>query len=409
MKRRALAALPALALMHSRLPGEPVGEAPGVGTDPTAAAPGAVPAGAPGPAVESPAVVEGNLPVFFERLKAELDYPLAWGNSRIRDFRSWRRTAAATVEEFLRQPPDDTPLRVEVVDERPADGYRQRSLLFDVTRHSRVRATMLLPHGRGPFPAVLLLHDHGSRFDIGKEKLIRPWYDEARLASARDWSARYFGGRFLGDELAARGYAVLAVDAFGWGDRSGLTYEAQQALASNLFNLGSSLAGLVAREDVRAVRLLRSLPEVDRDRIATLGFSMGGYRAWQTAALSPHVSAVVSVCWMTTLKEMMVVGNNTLRGQSAFFMLHPGLYQHLDIPDVASIAAPRPAFFLGGELDPLFTPAGTAGAYAKLRAVWRSQRADARLRTTTWPGVGHVFGTEMQDEAFGWLDRWMRP
>lgn len=187
-------------------------------------------------------------------------------------------------------------------------------------------------------------------------------------------------------KLVERGYAVLAVDALGWGDRSGLTYEAQQALASNFFNLGSSLAGLVAREDVRAVALLRSLPEIDRTRIATVGFSMGGWRAWQTAALSPYVSATVSVCWMTTLKEMMVVGNNTLRGQSAYFMSHPGLYEHLDIPDVASIAAPRPAFFLNGELDPLFTPAGTLGAYTKMRAVWRSQRAEDRLRTTIWPG-----------------------
>ncbi|MFK3978980.1 dienelactone hydrolase family protein [Micromonospora sp. NPDC050397] len=399
MKRRTLASLPVVALAQAPLPAAPVEASP---------APHPAPVTVPVPPVESPAVVEGNLPVFFERLKAELRYPLAWENSRIRDFRTWQRAAAAKVEELLRQAPDHTPFRPEIVDERPADGYRQRRLLFNVTRHSRVRASMLVPDGPGPFPAVLLLHDHGSKFDIGKEKLVRPWYDDTRLASARDWSARYFGGRFVGDELASRGYLVLAVDAFGWGDRSGLTYDAQQALASNLFHLGSSLAGLMAREDVRAAALLHSLPEVDRGRIATLGFSMGGYRAWQTAALSPHVSALVSVCWMTTLKEMMVVGNNTLRGQSAYHMLHPGLYDHLDIPDVASIAAPRPAFFLNGESDPLFTAAGTTGAYAKMRAVWHAQRADNRLRTTIWPGVGHVFTPEMQDHAYAWLDRWLK-
>ncbi|GAA4715513.1 alpha/beta hydrolase family protein [Phytohabitans rumicis] len=357
--------------------------------------------------VESPAVVGGNLPVFYEALKRELTFPLAWGSSPIHDFRTWRRTARQRFEELLFQPADRTPFDVEIVDERPADGYTQRMLLFNVTRHSRVRATMLVPDGPGPFPGVLLLHDHGARFDIGKEKLIQPWYDETRLASARSWADRYFSGRFVGNQLAARGYAVLAVDALGWGDRSGLAYDGQQALASNLFNLGGSLGGLMAREDVRAAALLAKLPEVDRRRIAALGFSMGGYRAWQVAALSDHVRAALSVCWMTTLKEMMVPGNNTLRGQSAFFMLHPGLYQHLDIPDVASIAAPRPMLFFGGENDPLFTTAGMTDAYTKMRAVWRSRAADDQLTTKIWPGFGHVFVDQMQEEAFAWLSRWV--
>jgi dienelactone hydrolase len=297
---------------------------------------------------------------------------------------------------------------VEIVDERPGDGYRRRLVLFSVTRHSRVRASMLVPDGPGPFPAALLLHDHGSTFDIGKEKLIEPWYDDTRRESARAWAQRYFSGRFPGDELARRGYAVLAVDALGWGDRGGLTYEGQQALAANLFNLGSSLSGLVAREDVRAAAMLATLPEVDPRRIAAVGFSLGGYRAWQVAALSDDIAATVSACWMTGLREMMVPGNNTLRGQSAYFMLHPGLPRYLDIPDVASIAAPRPMMLLDGADDPLFTAAGVEVAYAKMRAVWGSQRARHRLSTKVWPGLGHVFVREMQDEAFAWLDHWLQ-
>ncbi|MCZ9342862.1 hydrolase, partial [Streptomyces sp. TRM76130] len=143
---------------------------------------------------------------------------------------------------------------------------------------------------------------------------------------------------------------------------------------------------------------------VDARRVAAVGFSMGAYRAWQTAALSDDVAAAVSVCWMTGLKEMMVPGNNTLRGQSAYYMLHPGLARHLDIPDVASIAAPRPMFFVGGEQDTLFTADGVAAAYARLRAVWNSRGAGHRLRTEVRPGVGHVFDRPMQDEVFAWLD-----
>jgi dienelactone hydrolase len=390
MKRRAFVSLPAVALASSPLAG------------PAAAAAGMT------LAPEGPSVVAGNMPVFAEQLKAELTFPLAWENSRGGDFRAWRRRARAKVEDLLQQPPDRTPFRFEIVDEQPRDGYLQRAVHFNVTRHSRVRATMLVPDGPGPFPAALLLHDHGARFDIGKEKLIEPWDDDTRRASAREWADRYFSGRFLGNELAARGYAVLAVDALGWGDRGGLTYEGQQALASNLFNLGSSLAGLMAFEDTRAAALLATLPDVDERRIAAVGFSMGGYRAWQLAALSDHIAATVSACWMTGLKEMMVPGNNTLRGQSAFSMLHPGLYRYLDIPDVASIAAPRPMMLLDGADDPLFTPQGINAAYTKMRAVWTSQLAGHRLHTKIWPGLGHVFVREMQEEAFTWLEARLR-
>ncbi len=394
MKRRALAALPALLAVPAH-PAGPPAPAPPLGPVTAVVGPPTVP--------EGPAVIEGNLPAFYELLKQELTFPLAWGNSGIRDFGRWREAARAGVEEALCQPPDRTPFAMELVDEVDAGAYRRRRILFNVTRHSRVRATMLVPHGSGPFPAALLLHDHGSKFDIGKEKLIQPWYDEARLASARAWAAKYFTGRFIGDELAARGYLVLAVDALGWGDRGGLGYDGQQALASNFVNLGGSLAGLLAREDVRAAALLASLREVDRRRIAAVGFSMGGYRAWQVAALSRDIAATVSICWMTTVAGMMVPGNNTLRGQSAWHLQHPGLTRYLDIPDVASISAPRPALFFDGELDPLFTPTGVADAYAGMRAVWRSQRADANLTTRIWPGLGHVFVEEMQQPAFDWL------
>ncbi|MEV5428646.1 dienelactone hydrolase family protein [Streptomyces sp. NPDC052701] len=350
-------------------------------------------------------LVGGNLPGFHAVLKDELTFPLAWGTSPVRDFRAWRRAARATVEEHLlvgRQ--DGTPYAPEYTGLSRGDGYTRELVTVSLTRYERVRGALLTPRGPGPFPAVLLLHDHGARFDIGKEKLVRPWYDDTRLASARAWADRCFSGRFVGDELARRGHVVLCLDALGWGDRGPVAYDQQQALASNLHHLGSSLAGLMAREDERAAAFLAGLDRVDRRRVAAVGFSMGAYRAWQTAALSDHVAAAASVCWMTGLKEMMVPGNNTLRGHSAYCTLHPGLARHLDIPDVASIAAPRPMLFFHGGRDPLFPADGVRVAHDRLRAVWRSRHAGERLRLKTWPDLGHVFTDRMQDEVFAWLD-----
>ncbi|WP_329341951.1 alpha/beta fold hydrolase [Streptomyces sp. NBC_01352] len=361
--------------------------------------------GTPGQA-QAAELVGSNLPDFYPALKDGLRFPLAWGTSPVRDFKAWRRAARAKVEEHLlvgRQ--DGTPYAPEFMEGPQGEGHTRELVTLSLTSYERVRGTLLTPHGTGPFPAVLVLHDHGAKFDIGKEKLVRPWYDDTRLASAQAWADKYFSGRFLGDELARRGYVVLCLDALGWGDRGPLTYEQQQALASNLYNLGSSLAGLMAREDARAAAFLAGLDRVDARRVAAVGFSMGAYRAWQTAALSDHIAAAASVCWMTGLKEMMVPGNNTLRGQSSYYMLHPGLPRFLDFPDVAGIAAPRPMLFFSGALDTLFPADGVRVAHDKLRAVWRSRHAEERLHLKTWPDLGHVFVDRMQDDVFTWLDR----
>ncbi|CAM5450871.1 hypothetical protein SFUMM280S_06942 [Streptomyces fumanus] len=87
---------------------------------------------------------------------------------------------------------DATPYAPEFSARADGDGYRRELVTVSLTRYARVRGALLTPHGPGPFPAVLLLHDHGSRSDIGKEKLVRPWYDGTRRAAAEEWAARRF-------------------------------------------------------------------------------------------------------------------------------------------------------------------------------------------------------------------------
>lgn len=57
---------------------------------------------------------------------------------------------------------------------------------------------------------------------------------------------------------------------------------------------------------------------------------------------------------MATVKGLMVLGNNQTKGHSAFTMTHPGLFNDLDYPDVASLACPKPMLFFAGEQDKLF-------------------------------------------------------
>ncbi len=349
--------------------------------------------------------VKNDLPAFREALAVRLTYPLSWLSGQHTNFDQWREAARAKVRECLLAVPPSAPFNPVVLAEQDRGDYVARKVVLNLTADSRVLALMTVPKGQGQFPAVLLLHDHGAKFDIGKEKVIRPWDERPeKLSSAQEWVKKYYGGRFLGDELARRGYVCFATDMLNWSDRSGGSYDGQQALAANLLHMGMSFAGLIAYEDLRAAEFLTTRPEVDRQRIAAMGLSVGGYRTWQLAALSEHIAAGVSVCWMATTKGLMVPGNNQTRGQSAFTMIHPGLHNFLDFPDVASIACPKAMMFLCGKQDKLFPLPSIQDAYAKLRAVWQSRRAGDKLDARLYDAP-HEFNLVMQADAFAWLDR----
>jgi len=66
---------------------------------------------------------------------------------------------------------------------RADDGTRRR-LKVSFPTGATAEALMLVPEGAGPHPAVVLFHDHGSEFAIGKEKVLTPWDDPAAAAAA---------------------------------------------------------------------------------------------------------------------------------------------------------------------------------------------------------------------------------
>jgi dienelactone hydrolase len=347
--------------------------------------------------------VRDNLPVFYEPMRDRLTFPLAWPKQHDKSFVAWKCEAQAKVRASWLSELPLCPMAPTIVATKKFEGYTSHKIAFNISADSRVLAYLLVPDGTGPFPAVLLLHDHGAEFRIGKEKMVRPWDDTPeKLQLADKWVETCFEGRYVGEELARRGYVCLATDALNWSDRGDGGYEGQQAIASNLMQLGISYAGLISQEDMRAAEFLAMRPEVDSKRIAALGFSMGSNRAWHVAAMSNRIAAGMCICSMASLTELMSPGMNITKGQSSFTMLHPGLSLSLDIPDVASIACPKPMLFYNGRQDKIYPVPAVETAFKKMRAVWESQHAGECLETKLW-NVPHVFNVQMQNEAFAWL------
>ena len=357
--------------------------------------------------------VTGNMPVFYQQMKQQLTYPLAWGKAEEKDFAKWEAQARHVLAECMQNlQPAPKAYAMEVTDREQRDGYEAYKIRFNLSEWSRVPAYLLVPEGEGPFPAIVLLHDHGAHFSIGKEKMVRPFYVAPEVMEDADqWARQCYDGQYVGDYLARHGYVVLAVDALFWGERGrkeGTSYDAQQALASNFLQMGASWGAFINVDDMRSAEFLASQPFVDKKRVGSLGFSMGAYRSWMLAALTDVVRASASICWMNTTEHLMTLINNQNKGGSAYAMLIPALRRYLDYPHVASIACPKPTLFFNGTRDKLFPIEGVRDAYREMEAVWKSQGASDRLVTKLWDEK-HFFNKEMQKETLEFFDRWLKP
>lgn len=307
-----------------------------------------------------------------------------------------------------------------------------------------------------PSAAVLLLHDHGAEFRLGKEKWLKPleadiddqqpgfsaqrgqskvehkndgsntastMQQQEKSALARRWADKYFSGNFIADDLAKAGFVVLAADTLGFGERGSMSdpavqaagqqglgatmhYTEQQQLAANLLARGHSLAGFVALEDLQLAAFLASQPEVKPKHISALGFSMGAYRVWQLAALSPHISSGIGIGWFANIADLTAQGSNLSKGQSSFYLLHPGLLQQLDVADIAALAAPKPLLILAGAEDPLIPSASVQAAFTQLQLLYQQCQPEAQVTLQLFPEKGHVFDAQMQQLALAHLRRW---
>lgn len=293
-------------------------------------------------------------------------------------------------------------------------GYSVQIADVPLAHGDTAQGYLLLPETTSvALPAVVLLHDHGAYFSIGKEKMVYPLcrvsedstHYAHRCAESRYWTEKYYEGMFLGDSLAAAGYVVLVIDACYWGERqrdSSMSGREQDIKAWNkrikynqpayyyrhLQTYGETWFETILRDDRACVDYLCSLPQVDSMRIGVCGFSMGGFRAWQLAAVDARLKVCVAANWMTTkVDHLGVAGSPEPSRPSAYAMYSP---DERDYPQIASQIVPRPFLLLCGDNDLLFPPDSVLKAVDAIRVRYSDAGATEYFRCVSIP-TGHCF------------------
>ena len=286
------------------------------------------------------------------------------------------------------------------------DGYTCSLIEYNAVGEERIQAYLLVPEcatAENPSPGVVLLHDHGARFDIGKEKLVKPvaGATDAVKSSAEQWVQKNLDGVYFADRLASEGFVVIVPDVLYWGSRSRIKglkkdiYEGQRAVYDSLARRNVVWAEQTLNEDAAAARLISRMPYVSK--VGCAGWSMGAHRAWLLTAFCKEVVSGAAVCWMT-LKETQPAEYSA----SDYSMLIPALRDKYDFPDIARWICPKPFLFLSGTSDKLFPYDATAEAYGRMQEIYKEAGHEGKLRTEFFEG-GHHFGIPEQETVSGFL------
>jgi dienelactone hydrolase len=247
-----------------------------------------------------------------------------------------------------------------------------------------VPALLLRPRGVTPRGVVLYCHAHGNRFDTGK--------DEVLVGRPSLQSPPY------GDALAAHGWAVLAIDHWGFGERR---EPSERALVKRLLWQGATLWGWRVHDTLAALDWLRAQAGFASLPVVTLGLSMGSTMALWSAALDTRIAGCVELCCAAEYDALLASGGFDLHGEYFFV---PGLLREFTLAEIAALIAPRPHLSLAGRADPLTPPAGLASLDDDLRAVDAALGTRARWQQVLTDG-GHAETAAMRRQVLDWLDR----
>jgi dienelactone hydrolase len=278
-------------------------------------------------------------------------------------------------------PEKPCPLDPKILGVVSGEGYLIEKLLFQSRPDVWVTASAYVPDPvRGKLPAVLVVHGHW------------PWARREPVVQAR----------CLG--LVKLGFFVLAVDAFGAGER--YTEPAQGTYhgalyGATLWPVGHTLLGMQVYDNRRAADYLASRSEVDGERLGITGASGGGNQSMYGGALDERFRAVVPVCSVGSYQAY-------LHAACCVCEVLPGALRFTEEGDVLGLVAPRSLLVVSASKDAFqFSPAEAMKSVARAQAVFRLLGAEERLRHEVFESP-HAYNQPMREAMYGWMTRWLK-
>jgi len=282
-----------------------------------------------------------------------------------------------------RLPPRDRPVSAQLLSTEDRGNYTLEKLVLDLNGEEPAPAYFAKPKGaEGPRPTVLFNHSHGGGYQVGKTEFI-----EGR---------EYMGKPPYAEFLTSLGFNALCFDAWIFGERAGRT---ELDFFKETLWKGRVLWGMMVYDSLKAVDYLVTRPDVDAQRLATVGMSMGSSTAQWVGALEPRLKVVVDICCLTDWHTLVEVGG--LKGHGIYYYV-PDLLNHFTTSQMNALIAPRAHLALAGNLDPLTPVAGLEKIDRDLRGVYVAAGKPAHWKLVR-EDVAHEETPSMREAIRQWL------
>jgi len=291
----------------------------------------------------------------------------------------WQRRASYLRDHVLWSagllpPPEKTPLRPHVFDERRRPDYSVAKVYFESLPGFYVTGNLYRPLGdnvRGPFPAILSPHGHWA---FGRLENTDLNSGPARAIS-----------------LARQGFVVFTYDMVGYNDSRQLTHEFG-GQREKLWGL--SLSGLQLWNSIRSLDFLESLPEVDRDRIGATGESGGGTQTFLVSAVDPRIKAAAPVNMISLHMQGGCLCENP-----------PGLRLDTNNVELGALFAPRPLLMVAATGD--WTNETPEIEYPAMRRLYSLFGAEDHVYSVQFQAP-HNYNRNSREAVYAWMARWLQ-
>jgi dienelactone hydrolase len=320
------------------------------------------------------------------------------------DFGRWQSELLSAARATLGEMPKRVPLNPEIQAEWREDGLIKQRVIFDVEEGLSAVAYVFRPERHaGKLPAILACHGHGP---FGKEAVMGNRSSSPMVNEIVNHHYDY------GLQMARAGFAVIAIDWRGFGERDDRRkpnhsdVDSQHAHKRDLCNvhylratvLGGTVLGMDVHDGICALDYLCQQDFVDPQRIGAMGLSFGGTMTIWMAICDARIKAANVICYSDRFADFGMRDVNFCGSQ-----ITPGLYELCDVPDLQGLIAPRPLLVEIGAYDECFKVDSAMSCFREVEKIYEAAAVRDRLELDLFEG-GHRWGGNLSLQFFR---RWL--
>lgn len=282
------------------------------------------------------------------------------------------------------------PVDFSVHTEEAESGYRRCRISYPSAEGEPIPAYLLIPDGAGPFPAIVVHHQHAGQRHLGKSEVCGLAGEPLQA---------------FGPALAREGFVVLAPDSICFEDRrrgcKGTEPDeddVSQHYDEMCYRLlrGDTLMRKVLSDSAQAVSLLLDHPQVDGHRLGMLGHSYGGSTVLFHGALDTRIRFACSSGAAASYRYLMTHQHGIEMSKAI-----PGFIQRYDIADLVACFSPRPLLIVSATED--WASYDAPGVMTEAQARSELSGSTSHIDHLRYPGEHGL-----TQERFGAIVGWFR-